>query len=80
MLESGQSGCNDRMRTVARTSVFIRGLSVKKILLGIALILFGFMCVYVAVQGDYRGADIVGLFSGILGLVLAITGFFEKEK
>ena len=52
----------------------------KKILLGIAFIIFGFMCAYVAVQGEWRGVDIVGVISGVLGLAFSITGFFEKDK
>jgi len=52
----------------------------KKILLGIALILFGFMCVYVATQAAWRGVDILGLIIGIFGLMLSIIGFYEKER
>ena len=52
----------------------------KKIMFGIALMLFGFMCLYVATQSNWRGVDIVGVMSGIFGLATSITGFCEKEK
>lgn len=52
----------------------------KKILFGIALILFGLMCFYVAIQGELRGLDTLGLICGFLGLLSSIVGFCEKEK
>ena len=51
----------------------------KKILLGIALILFGFNMTYVTVQAQWAGADAIGLCISIAGLVVSLIGVFGKD-
>ena len=47
----------------------------KKVLLGIALILFGFNLTYIAVQAEWQGVDIFGLCVSIAGLAVSCTEF-----
>ena len=54
--------------------------SIKKILFGIALMIFGFGCVYVGALTEWTPAQIVGLISPVVGIVFAIAGYFEKEE
>ena len=51
----------------------------KKVLLGIALILFGFNLTYIAVQAEWQGVDIFGLCVSITGLVLSLHSGLKKE-
>ena len=51
----------------------------KKVLLGIALILFGFNLTYIAVQAEWQGVDFFGLCASIAGLVLSLKSGFAKE-
>lgn len=51
----------------------------KKVLLGIALILFGFNLTYIAVQAEWRGVDIFGLCVSIAGLALSLHSGLKKE-
>ena len=53
--------------------------SIKKILFGIALMIFGFGCVYVGALTNWTPAQVVGLISPIVGIAFAIIGYFEKE-
>ena len=52
----------------------------KKILFGIALILFGFSMSYISVQAQWGVMQVISLLSVFIGLVLSIFGFFEREK
>ena len=52
----------------------------KKILLGIALILFGFNLTYVTIQAQWAGADAIGLCISVVGLVVSLIGGFSKDK
>jgi hypothetical protein len=52
----------------------------KRILFGIALILFGFNCTYVAGQAGWYGIDILGICFSVLGLIISIIGVMENEK
>ena len=51
----------------------------KKVLLGIALILFGFNLTYIAVQAEWQGVDIFGLSVSIAGLALSLHSGLKKE-
>lgn len=51
----------------------------KKILFGIALILFGFVCIFVALNAGWSGIDLLGLAICITGLIFSISGFTEEE-
>ncbi len=52
----------------------------KKILFGIALMLFGFFCFYVSVGANWEIVQAVGLLIPIIGLVFSIIGFSEKGE
>lgn len=52
----------------------------KKILFGIALILFGFCLAYISVQGQWIYIQLPSLGISVIGLVYAICGFVEKEN
>lgn len=53
--------------------------TIKKILFGIALMIFGFGCVYVGALTNWTPAQVVGLILPIVGIAFAIIGYFEKE-
>ncbi|MBO5897054.1 MAG: hypothetical protein J6Q83_07130 [Clostridia bacterium] len=52
----------------------------KKILFGIALILFGFFCFYVSVEANWLIVHILGLLFPVIGLAFAINGFWGKGE
>ena len=52
----------------------------KKILLGIALILFGFFSFYVSVIADWDVVQLFGLLIPVFGIAFSIVGFFEDRK
>lgn len=52
----------------------------KKILFGIALILFGFFCFNVSIQTNWAFVQILGLLIPVIGLVFAVVGFSEKGE
>ena len=52
----------------------------KKILFGIALILFGLFCFYVSVEANWVNLQWLGLLTPVVGLVFSITGFSEKGE
>ena len=52
----------------------------KKILLGIALILFGFFCFYVSVIADWDFVQLLGLLIPVVGLGFSIVGFLDKGE
>ena len=54
--------------------------SIKKILFGIALMIFGFGCVYVGALTNWTPAQVVGLITPIIGSGFAVIGYFEKEE
>ena len=51
----------------------------KKVLLGIALILFGFNLTYVTVQAKWAGADAIGLCISVIGVVISLIGGIGKD-
>lgn len=52
----------------------------KKIVFGIALILFGFSMAYISMQARWVIMPIVSLLSVFIGLVFSIFGFIERDK
>ena len=54
--------------------------TIKKILFGIALMIFGFWCCYVGALTSWYPAEIVGLISPIAGIGFAVVGYFENEE
>ena len=53
---------------------------IKKILFGIALMIFGFGCVYVGALTNWTPAQVIGLITPIIGIGFAVIGYFEKEE
>ena len=54
--------------------------SMKKMILGIALILFGFSMAYISVQADWGIMSLASLLSVFIGLFFSTSGFIEKDK
>ncbi len=54
--------------------------SMKKIVFGIALILFGFSMAYISVQAEWGIMQVVSVLSVFSGLIFSIFGFIEREK
>lgn len=54
--------------------------TIKKILFGIALMIFGFGCLYLGEITSWYPAEIVGLILPIIGIGFAVIGYFEKEE
>lgn len=52
----------------------------KKIVFGIALILFGFSMAYISMQAQWGIMQVVSLLSVFLGLFFSIIGFIAPEK
>ena len=52
----------------------------KKIVFGIALILFGFSTFYISVLSEWVILQLVSILSVLIGLSFSIFGFIEKEK
>ena len=52
----------------------------KKVLLGIALILFGFNLTYVSINAGCSGIDFVGLCISVTGLAVSLIGGLNKDK
>lgn len=52
----------------------------KKIVFGIALILFGLSIAYISVQAQWTIMAPVSLLSVFVGLGFSIFGFIEREK
>ncbi len=46
--------------------------SIKKMLLGIALILFGFFLFYASIVADWGVLQVVGLFLPVIGILLVL--------
>lgn len=53
---------------------------IKKILFGIALILFGFFCLYASEIGEWNVGGVLGLIVSIVGISFAIGGFLDKSE
>lgn len=52
----------------------------KKILFGIALILFGFFSFYVSVIADWDLIQLLGLVIPVIGIGFSIAGFLDKDE
>lgn len=52
----------------------------KKVLVGIALIIFGFNLTYIAVQAEWQGVDIFGLCVSFTGLFISLKAGLQKES
>ena len=52
----------------------------KKIVFGIALILFGFSAFYISLQTEWVIMQFVSMLSVLIGLFFSIFGFVEDEK
>lgn len=52
----------------------------KKIVFGIALILFGFSMAYISVQAQWAIMQAISILSIFIGLFFSIFGFIKKEK
>lgn len=52
----------------------------KKIVFGIALIMFGLCMGYFSVLSDWGIMQLASLLSAVIGLVFSIFGFIEKER
>lgn len=52
----------------------------KKVLLGIALILFGFNLSYVSISAGLSGIDVAGFCISVAGLAVSLIGGFSKDK
>ena len=54
--------------------------SIKKMVLGIGLIQFGFYCLYLAIQANWPLLELAGLLLPAAGLAILIAGFFQKAE
>ena len=52
---------------------------IKQILFGIALILFGFFCMYASSLGKWGIGEVIGLIIPIIGIGFTISGLFCKD-
>ena len=52
----------------------------KKMVFGIALILFGFGMAYFSVQAQWATMQVVSLLSMFIGLFFSIFGFIGRDK
>ena len=66
--------------TLCFKSVFMEVKDMKKIVFGIALILFGFSMAYISVQASWAIMQAVSVLSVFVGLGFSIFGFIEREK
>ena len=66
--------------TLCFKSVFMEVKDMKKIVFGIALILFGFSMAYISVQASWAIMQAVSMLSVFVGLGFSIFGFIEREK
>ncbi len=51
----------------------------KKMIFGIALLLFGFSMAYISAQAQWGVMQVVSLLAVFAGLLFAVWGFIEKE-
>lgn len=61
------------------TLYIYRGNLMKKLIFGIALILFGFSTAYISAQAQWAIMQPVSLLAVFAGLLFAVWGFIEKE-
>ena len=54
--------------------------SIKTILFGIALMVFGFGSCYIGSLTSWMPAEVIGLISPIIGIGFAIAGHFGNEE
>lgn len=52
----------------------------KKMIFGIAIILFGFSMAYISVQTQWVIMQLVSILSVFVGLGFSVFGFFEEKK
>ncbi len=52
----------------------------KKIVFGIALIVFGFSMAYISIQAEWGIMQVISVLSVFIGLLFSIFGFIEREK
>ena len=52
----------------------------KKMVFGIALILFGFSMAYISIQAQWAIMQLASLLFVFIGLVFSIFGFIERDK
>ena len=52
----------------------------KKMVFGIALILFGFSMAYISIQAQWAIMQLASLLFVFIGLVFSIFGFIERAK
>lgn len=52
---------------------------IKKILFGIALIVFGCFCMYASSLGEWGTGEVIGLIIPIIGIGFAISGLICKD-
>ena len=53
---------------------------IKKILFGIALIILGFLGLYVSSLGEWGVGEVIGLIIPIIGFGFAIVGLLDKGE
>lgn len=51
----------------------------KKVLLGIAIILFGFNLSYIAIHAQWSGIDIMGLCVSVAGLAVCLISGLSRD-
>ena len=61
------------------TLYIYRGTLMKKLIFGIALILFGFSMAYLSAQAQWAIMQAVSLLAVFAGLLFAVWGLIEKE-
>ena len=52
----------------------------KKMVFGIALILFGFSAAYISMHADWVILQLVSMLSIFIGLLFSIYGYFDNDK
>ena len=52
----------------------------KKIVFGIALILFGFSTFYISMKAEWNILQVVSMLSVLIGLIFSIVGYFSDDK
>ncbi|HIZ56645.1 MAG TPA: hypothetical protein H9671_10715 [Firmicutes bacterium] len=52
----------------------------KKMIFGIAIILFGFSMAYISITAEWGIMQVVSILSVFIGLGFSIFGFIERDK
>ena len=71
---------NIRMRIYTDKSEVKEENGMKKMVFGIALILFGFSMAYISVQAQWAIMQAASLLSVLIGLGFSIFGFIGRDK